>query len=265
MPALSRPADNRSPERRATPTVLFMADALFEERRLAEIYDPLNPDRSDLDAYAAIVAEFGARSVLDVGCGTGTFACLLAGRGVDVTGLDPAAASLDVARAKPGAERVQWLHGEATVLPALQVDLVTMTGNVAQVFLTDGEWDLILRRAHAALRPGGHLVFETRDPARRAWLEWNRATSRARTDVPGVGAVETWVEVTDVRGDLVSFRSTFVFEADGAVMTSDSTLRFRRRAEVADSLASAGFVLEDVRDAPDRPGRELVFVAQRPR
>lgn len=241
-----------------------MADALFEERRLADIYDALDPDRSDLSAYAAIVAEFGARSVLDVGCGTGTFACLLAARGVHVTGLDPAAASLDVARAKPGADRVRWLHHEAASLPALRVDLVTMTGNVAQVFLTDGEWDLVLRHAHAALRPGGHLVFETRDPARKAWLEWNRETSHAHTGIPGVGGVETWVEVTGVRGDLVSFRSVFVFETDGAVMTSDSTLRFRRREEVTESLMSAGFMLEDVRDAPDRPGRELVFVAQRP-
>lgn len=241
-----------------------MADAIFEEPRLAEIYDPLDPDRGDLEVYAAIVDEFHARSVLDIGCGTGTFACLLAGRGVEVTGLDPAGASLDVARAKPGADRVRWLHGDAASLPPLQVDLVTMTANVAQVFLTDEEWDSVLRRAYAALRPGGRLVFETRDPARRAWLEWNRERSWARADIAGVGGVETWDEVTDVRGDLVSFRSTVVFEADGVVLTSDSTLRFRHRDETADSLTSAGFVLEGIRDAPDRPGRELVFVARRP-
>jgi SAM-dependent methyltransferase len=242
-----------------------MADAHFEVRRLAEIYDPLDPGRGDLDAYAAMVAEFGASSVLDIGCGTGTFACLIASRGIDVTGLDPAEASLDVARAKPGADRVRWLHGDAASLPPLQVDLATMTGNVAQVFLTDEEWDSVLRHAHASLRPGGHVVFETRDPARKAWLAWNRESSQARTDIPGVGGVQTWVEVTRIQDDLVSFRSTFVFEADRAVLTSDSTLRFRHREEVTDSLTSAGFVLEDVRDAPDRPGLELVFVARRSR
>ena len=84
-----------------------MADALFEEPRLVGVYDPLDPDRDDLLVYAAIAAEFEARSVLDIGCGTGTFACLLAGRGLDVIGVDPAGASLDVARAKPGAERVR--------------------------------------------------------------------------------------------------------------------------------------------------------------
>ena len=89
-----------------------------------------------LPHYLAIVAELGARSVLDVGCGTGNWACMLAERGFEVVGLDPAAASLDVARAKPGAQRVQWIHGDVTSLPALAVDLATVTGNVSNVFLT---------------------------------------------------------------------------------------------------------------------------------
>jgi hypothetical protein len=41
-----------------------VADAHFEAPRLAEIYDPLDPDRSDLDAYVARAAGFGARAVL---------------------------------------------------------------------------------------------------------------------------------------------------------------------------------------------------------
>src|SRR5690606_35551919 len=57
------------------------------------------------------------------------------------TAVDPAAASLEVARTKPGADRVRWIHGYETDLPRLSVDLATMTGNVAQVFLTDEEWD----------------------------------------------------------------------------------------------------------------------------
>jgi len=78
-----------------------VVDLIFAEPRLAEVYDPLDPDRSDLDAYVAMVEEFGARSVLDIGCGTGTLACLLARRGLTVTAVDPAAASLAVARTKP--------------------------------------------------------------------------------------------------------------------------------------------------------------------
>jgi SAM-dependent methyltransferase len=240
-----------------------MADAIFEERRLAQIYDPLDPDRTDLDAYVTLVDDLGARSVLDIGCGTGTFACLLARRGKDVTGIDPARASLDVARRKPGAHRVRWLEGDATKTPPLQVELVTMTGNVAQVFLTDHEWESTLRGAYAALRPEGWLVFEVRDPAREAWREWNREQSYRRVALPRVGVVETWVDLIDVSPPLLSFHHTFFFEADGAVLVSDSTLRFRDQAEISDSLRAAGFVVQEVRDAPDRPGREFVFIARR--
>jgi hypothetical protein len=139
-----------------------------------------------------------------------------------------------------------------------------MTANVAQVFLADEEWIAVLQAASAALRPGGRLVFESRRPERRAWQGWTPERSTSRAVVPGVGAVRTWVEVTAVQEPLVSFRWTFVLERGGEVLTSDSTLRFRSREEITGSLVAAGFVLEDVRDAPDRPGDELVFVAGHP-
>jgi SAM-dependent methyltransferase len=237
-------------------------DAIFEQPRLAQIYDALDPDRGDLDVYAAMAAEFGARSVIDVGCGTGTLACLLAARGVQVTAIDPAAASLHVARRKPGAGRVRWLHGDATALPALHADMVTMTGNVAQVFVTSQQWAAALRTVCRALRPGGRLVFESRNPAKKAWLGWTRDQTYRRVIIPGTGPVQTWTDLTGVEGNLVSFRTTFVFDRDGAVLTSDSTLRFRSRDELAESLAAASLTAEQVRDAPDRPGREFVFIAR---
>lgn len=241
-----------------------MADPIFEHPRLAAIYDAIDPDRSDLDVYVAIADELGARRVLDIGCGTGTFALLLADRGLEVTGLDPAGGSLDVARAKPNSERVRWICGDAKALPALQVDLATMTGNVAQAIVDPSDWDGTLRGIYNVLRPGGHLVFETRDPARRAWQEWNRAASHKITEIDGVGAVESWVDVINVIGPLITFRWTGVFASDGQVLTSDSTLRFRERAEVEATLVAHGYVVEEVRGAPDRPGSEFVFFALRP-
>jgi SAM-dependent methyltransferase len=240
-----------------------MADDAFEHPRLAAIYDALDGDRSDLDLYIGIAEEFGATRVLDVGCGTGSFALLLAERGVEVTAVDPALASLEVARSKPGSERVRWLHGDAGSLPTLNVDLATMTANVAQAIVDDADWEATLRGINDALRPGGRLVFETRDPAYQAWREWNRAASYRVTEIDGVGTVESWHDVLEVRGSLVRFRSTVVFASDGEVLTSESTLRFRDRSDVEADLAAHGFVVEDVRDAPDRPGREFVFVAGR--
>ena len=239
-------------------------DNIFEHPRLAAIYDALEADRSDLDVYVAIAEELGARRVLDVGCGTGTFALLLADRGLEVTGLDPAGGSLRVARAKAGSERVRWIHGSAKSLPSLRVDLATMTGNVAQAIVEPSDWEATLRGVYKAMRPGGHLVFETRVPARRAWQEWNRAASHRNTDIQGVGAVESWVEVIDVSGPLVTFRGTWVFASDGEVLTSDSTLRFREREEIEATLTAHGYEVTEVRDAPDRPGREFVFFALRP-
>lgn len=241
-----------------------MADECFGRPRLAALHDALEGDRGDLDAYHRMAEEFGARRVLDIGCGTGVFALLLAGRGIEVVGVEPAGASLDVARGKPGGARVRWIEGDATALPPLEADLATMTANVAQAIADPDAWHGTLRGARAALRPGGRLVFETRDPARRAWESWTRQESYRRTDVPGAGTVESWHRVTDVDGPLVTFRTTYVFAADGAVLTSDSTLRFRERREVEADLAGHGYELEEVRDAPDRPGREFVFVARRP-
>ncbi|MET9116077.1 class I SAM-dependent methyltransferase [Streptomyces longwoodensis] len=240
-----------------------MADDCYGHPRLAAIYDPLDLDRSDLDAYLRMVEKFAARQVLDIGCGTGVFALLLADRGIDVVGVDPAQACVDTARAKPGSERVRWVCGDATALPSLQVDLATMTANVAQEITDQGTWQRTLRAANEALRPGGHLIFETRDPARRAWEEWTRENSYRVTEIPGIGSVESWVELIDVSWPLVTFRWTYVFASDGQVLTSDSTLRFRERNEVETDLAAHGYLVEDVREAPDRPGRELVFLARR--
>lgn len=95
-----------------------MADRIFENPRLAAIYDPFDPDRSDRDTYEAMVTEFGATSVLDVGCGTGALACRVAAQGLTVIGLDPAAASLVVAHLWDDSERMVsespslGLHGE---------------------------------------------------------------------------------------------------------------------------------------------------------
>lgn len=239
-----------------------MPDAVFADPRLAALYDPLDPDRSDLDEYLALAEDLGARSVLDIGCGTGTFALLLAARGMVVVGVDPALASLEVARAKAGADQVSWVHGTAAGVPPLAVDLVTMTANVAQAIVADYEWSATLHAAFDRLRPGGHLVFETRIPARRAWEQW--AGPITTTEVDGVGPVREWYEIVTVESPLVTFRSATRLP-DGEVLWSESTLRFREREEVERDLASAGFDLIDVRDAPDRPGREWVFVATKPR
>ena len=158
---------------------------------------------------------------------------------------------------------MRWILGTVEALPALKVDVVTMTGNVAQVFVDDGEWVSVLETARAALAPSGRLVFESRDPARVAWRDWTPQDSRRRLESSDGGGVTATVEVTVDAPPLVTFRWKFAFD-DGTTLTSDSTLRFRGIAELSETLRAAGFDVEDVTGAPDRPGHEIVVVA-RPR
>src|SRR5690606_2777227 len=233
-------------------------------------------DRDDLEVYAALAVELGARAVIDVGCGTGELAVRLARRGFDVVGVDPAGASLDVARAKADAERVTWMEGDATgiaaKLPGFAADLAVMTGNVAQVFVNDDDWRETLTALWRVLEPGGHLVFETRRPEVRAWETWADELTTERATLDDGTVVEVSFDLLDVVGLdrageplTVAFRWTYVFDpavAAPVTVISDSTIRFRERDEIESELAAAGFAVEEVRDAPDRPGHEWVFVAR---
>jgi SAM-dependent methyltransferase len=178
-----------------------------------------------------------------------------------VVGVDPARASLDVARTKPGADAVRWIQGDATTLPPLTADLAFMTGNVAQVFLTDEEWMSTLAGIHSALRPGGRLAFESRDPEKQAWREWTRERTYLDTQLDGVGRLRTWTDLAEVAPPFITFENTLILP-DGETLRSTSTLRFRSRDELERSLVLGGYTVDEVRDAPDRPGREFVFVSR---
>jgi hypothetical protein len=138
-----------------------------------------------------------------------------------------------------------------------------MTGNVAQAIVEPVDWSETLNGICAALRPGGFLIFETRDPSRRAWEEWTPAATRRVVELCGGRSVERRHEVTEIRPPLVTFTTTFAF-SDGDVLTSRSTLRFRERGEIEADLVGHGYELLEVRDAPDRPGREFVFLVRWP-
>jgi SAM-dependent methyltransferase len=142
-----------------------MADIIFEDPRLVSIYDGFDGQRLDLENYLFLARELRVKSILDIGCGTGCLATLLAKEGFSVTGVEPAKASLDYARKKTNSEKVNWILGDATTLPPLAVDLAVMTGNVAQIFLDDNSWTKTLNGIRLALNQNGRFIFEVRDPA----------------------------------------------------------------------------------------------------
>lgn len=107
--------------------------------------------------------------------------------------------------------------------------------------ITDQAWNDNLRWIRNVLHQQGNLVFEVRDPAREAWTEWTREKTFRRLFVPSRGYVQGWCEVTQVVGNLVSFRWKYLFESDGEELTSDSTIRFRTRGAIESSLIEANY------------------------
>jgi SAM-dependent methyltransferase len=239
----------------------------YTDPRLVALYDIENSSRDDTDFYLRLAVELGAKRIVDLGCGTGVLACELAANGRQVIGVDPAPAMLAIARHRTGSERVQWIEGDVHSLGTPEADLVVMTGCVAQVFLEDAEWRTALAAIYRALRSGGHLAFESRNPRDRAWERWTREATHEQFDSPN-GPMETWIEVVGVRDGRVCLEGHNVFHSTGEEMVVTDELRFRSAAELIDSLAEAGFTVERVYgDWKQGPLLEssaaMIFVARR--
>jgi len=217
-----------------------MPSTAYTDPRLAACYDALNPPDAADQFYLAL-AGVAPQTILDMACGTGRLAIVLAERGHRVTGADPSPGMLQVARTRPGTGRVTWVECAATnLLLATRFDLIIMTGHAFQVLLTDAEVRAALSVLRRHLAPGGKLAFETRNPLAREWRGWIPSLTREIVQVPGIGAVEIHNDIAAANGVLVTYETHFRF-APGDVVVAPDTLRFMSRDELAAFLADAGF------------------------
>ena len=232
--------------------------------RLVDLYDVDNPDGPDHDFYRALADECGARSVLDLGCGTGMLTVTLARDGWRVVGVDPSRSMLSFARRRDDADGVEWVEGDSSAAPAGPFDLVLMTGNVVQ-HIPDDEWPRTLGDLRARMRTGGTLSFESRNPAFREWESWSSAP--ARRDTPH-GILTEWMDVEVVDDRVVRFRAHNRF-ASGETVVEEQSLVFRDRGEITSDLAAAGFAVDRIAGewdgtACDGKSRVMIFVARAP-
>lgn len=300
----------------------------FSDPRLVAIYDTVNPigeyKAFYLELAAKLAGERGTLSIIDLGCGSGQLTCELAKQGHHLIGVEPSEAMLGLARkratnelveplatdAKPlaaasacaspsrSSTRVKWLHGGAQNLDAFEADLAVMTGHVAQFFLEDESWQQALRSIHGALKPGGHLAFECRNPLVQPFLrasrqleqrgsqiseqvsehldcseqsehiDWPSDINRRKVLDPVAGAVEWWFQLLSVEGDRVLYEIHYLFEKTGEKAISVNELRFRSRDELQNCLIDAGFTVECVYgnwdfQLADGDSPEFIFVARR--
>ena len=211
----------------------------YGDERLVGLYDGDNAAGDDHEYYLKLADDVGAQKVVDLGCGTGLLTRAFVRPGRVVVGVDPSSTMLGFARQQPGAEAVTWIDGDAGAVEGSgDADLVVSAGNT-MMHIGPDEYPWVLRCLADALRPGGVLSFESRNPAVRAWEQWNPEASYFERDTPA-GHLREWVEVTEVDKGRVVFDAHNVFE-DGSDAVYTNVLYFRTADEIRADLESAGF------------------------
>ena len=142
--------------------------------RLALGYDAVMA-HVDYDGWADYVHDLlqrhapEATSVVEIGCGTGSVALALARVAeFEIRGYDGSAEMVEVARlkaAKEGAE-IAFAHADfLDPIPGPLADAVILVYDGLNYLLHEAQVETLLRRVHAALRPGGVFIVDQSTPA----------------------------------------------------------------------------------------------------
>jgi SAM-dependent methyltransferase len=243
-------------------------DEVFEDPLFASLYDHFNGWDACDDFYLELALQIGG-SVLDLGCGTGLLACRMAQESLTVTGADPADGMLQVARSREGAERVNWIKAEGQTLRSPErFDLIYMTGHAFQALLSDDDAVAVLRTAHDHLASDGRFAFESRNPARQAWLSWTPDKRRIVTTAEH-GRVEEFFDTSaDPDTGIVDIAHHYRFADTGKAIVGHSRIRFvdldhLTRLLTAANLAPVARYGDWDRSPLSTTSRELIVVAGR--
>jgi ubiquinone/menaquinone biosynthesis C-methylase UbiE len=145
--------------------------------------------------------------VVDVGCGPGTAARTAARRGARVTGVDPAATMLRMARAVTRRQDVTWAEGSAEALP-----VADGTATVVWALATVHHWrdaNAGVAEAHRVLRPGGRLLAIERQTTRDATGLASHGWTREQAESFAALCRTTGFVDVDVRGERAGRRDAW--------------------------------------------------------
>jgi cyclopropane-fatty-acyl-phospholipid synthase len=116
-------------------------------------------------AFESLALEAGD-SLLDVGCGWGGFVRYCAARGIDATGISLSRHQLDFARrrlAEDGLEATLLYQDFFEYEPPAQFDAISLMGSIEDL----SDYDEVMRRLTAWLRPGGRVYLDFASVDRR--------------------------------------------------------------------------------------------------
>ncbi|GAF22013.1 methyltransferase [Bacillus sp. JCM 19047] len=207
------------------------------------VYDQLNRFGKDDEFILALLEKANVHVVADLGCGTGRLTVHYVERGYDVTGIDPNEEALAYAKKKWRGKEVNWVLGDSSTLKEETYDVVVLTANVAQVFLTEQSWKKTLQDAYRGLKKGGHLIFDSRNPEAKVWEQWEQ------DDTPDLAVheqtgepLEIWTTYDGFIDDVYTFYETVKGVQSGEVyVTEKMKLKFRSHETLQQSLEQAGF------------------------
>jgi SAM-dependent methyltransferase len=168
--------------------------------------------------------------VLDLGCGPGHFLAALARAGYEAVGVDASPAMLALARRRAPKARLLRASLDKAELPPCAA--VTALGEPLDYLGSDARARRALRRVHAALRPGGVLLFDARlaDP---------RLPRRKELEVKGRGWTVSVVKTQDASGRRLTRR--IVSTIAGRRDAETHRLLLRSAADWPRLLRAAGF------------------------
>lgn len=220
----------------------YVDNELYYDPDLAQFYDLANEWRPSFD-YCLALAE-DATSVLDLGCGTGELTVALA-QDRAVTGVDPAAAMLDIARQRPGGEKVTWVQADARSLRLdARFDLVLLTGHAFQVFLTSDDQMAALLAIAAHLTPNGRFIFDSRNPAIGVSENRDQANTLRQLNHPQLGLIEAWNEsVYDTETAILAYENGYRICSSGREFSAPAKIRYTPQTEMAQMIAATGLVV----------------------
>lgn len=174
------------------------------------------------NVFTLLPADLTGKTLIDIGCGMGTFTVEAARHGAHGVGVDPAGEAVQAARRVAAAEGVahaDFVQADAALLPLPDASCDIVLAADMTEHLDDDTMSRIFAEAHRALRNGGRIVIYTPE-------------------------------------------QSHLFERlkDSGIMTQDpSHIGIRSAAELATALVAARFTVDPVRYLPSHlPGWNLV-------